>query len=142
MLVKIAAASLAFSALLGAPLASALPMAPQPAGAVESSILSVAWYCNGRGHCVKARRNGYVLRGGWQPSCQLNWFWDGYRCASRPVIVIRPHYKEYRRNDNGFRRNDQPFRGHQIRPHNNNNNNNHNNNQNNNNQNNNNPKKM
>lgn len=86
--------SLAFAAGLAvagfATSAAALPSAPRLAGAESAPRAeTVAWYCDKRGHCIKAPRAGYVVRPAWEPSCGPGWNWNGYRCVA-PVVVVKP----------------------------------------------------
>ena len=84
--------------------ASALPMSnPLGAEAGQSRATDVAWYCNNRGHCVKAKRFGYSVRPGWVPSCGRG-YWGGYRCVyPRSKVIIRGHGPDIKikRNHNG-----------------------------------------
>jgi hypothetical protein len=68
--------------------AEALPVTKMPSVDESSLATNVAWYCNGRGHCVQVRRPGYVVRGGWAPRCRATWRWNGYRCVA-PGVTIR-----------------------------------------------------
>ncbi|MEJ1158737.1 hypothetical protein [Prosthecomicrobium sp. N25] len=86
-------AGLALGAFAAAP-ASALPVAKITGAESAPRADSVAWYCNGKGHCVQGVRPGYVVRQGWAPTCVGDYYWDGYRCAVRirpaPVVVVKP----------------------------------------------------
>jgi hypothetical protein len=88
------AAGFAFGAFASAP-ASALPAAKIVGAESAPRAVSVAWYCDKKGHCVQGARAGYVVRPGWAPSCAGGLFWDGYGCKVRvvapaPVVVVKP----------------------------------------------------
>jgi hypothetical protein len=90
--VILAAAALA-GAIVAAEPASAMPVARIVGDEVGSLAENVAWYCNGRGHCVQGYRSGYVVRQGWAPACGAGYYWGGYSCAvvvRRPAVVYRP----------------------------------------------------
>ncbi len=84
------AASLALGFAAVTPASAAMPSTAPLSKEVGSLAETVAWYCNGRGHCVQGPRAGYVVRNGWAPGCVGGLYWDGYRCARRGAVVVAP----------------------------------------------------
>ena len=83
------AASVAVGTAAVAAPASALTVGKIPGAESGPRAETVAWYCNAKGHCIKAPRAGYAVRMGLEPACTVGWTWDGYRCIA-PVVKIKP----------------------------------------------------
>lgn len=84
------AAGLGLGAIFAAGSAAALPIGKLPGVEGGSRAESVAWYCDSRGHCLKVKKSGYVVRSGWEPTCPYGWEWDGWRCERPRAVYVPP----------------------------------------------------